>query len=373
MRILHIVNKLSNQGNGIVNLAVDVAVSQQRAGHTVAFLTGPEGGYEDYLRSENVGILSVPQQRRPVDLVRASFGFRKVLRSFRPDVVHAHMQTGLLLVLPWTKLYRIPIVSHLHNVHDTQAQRMGWADRVVAVSAAVDRSLRHLGVPASKIRVVLNGSVGSPRLPAIDQLIPESLQHPAILSVAGMNHRKGIAELIQAFERIGAERPDAHLYLAGEGPERVLFEQQAAASPIAHRIHFLGFVATPQRLMLGSDVFVLASRRDSFGLVLAEAREAGCAIIASDVDGIPEALDFGKAGLLVPPQSPAAIASAVLLLLNDDALRKEWRGKARVGLDRFTVTRMADELMEVYRDVLRPGAHHKPLAEQEPSTADPSQ
>ena len=356
MRILHIVNKLSDKGNGIVNLAVDVAVSQQRSGHTVAFLTGPEGGYESFLASFGIEIISVPHERTPTQLFRAGLGFGRALRHFKPDVVHAHMQTGLLLVLPWTRLYRIPLVSHLHNVHDAAVHRMGWADRVIAVSTAVHQSLRELGVPASKIRTVLNGSVGSPRLPAIAALTPAPLLHPAILTVAGMSHRKGISELLQAFERVSLHYPEAHLYLAGEGPERVLFEQQAVASSASERIHFLGFTAMPQQLMLASDVFVLASRRDSFGLVLAEAREAGCAIIASDVDGIPEALDFGAAGLLVPPQSPSALAEAILLLLSDPDLRAQWQQRARTGLERFTVARMTNELMAVYRDLVTPAA-----------------
>jgi len=108
--------------------------------------------------------------------------------------------------------------------------------------------------------------------------------------------------------------------------------------------------------MLASDVFVLASRRDSCPLVLGEARLAGCAIIASDVDGIPEALDGGTAGLLVPPQSPALLAEAILTLLRDDALRLAWKQRASSGLERFLVGQMVSETMDLYNELLENGS-----------------
>jgi glycosyltransferase involved in cell wall biosynthesis len=352
MRILHVANTLSNRGNGIVNVAVDLAIEQRRAGHTVGLLAGP-GGYEQMLKAEGVDVLPLDQSsRRPLDLLKATLRARTLLRQFRPDIVHAHMQTGLLLCLPWIKLYRIPSIGHLHNVHDKSAKRMALADRLITVSAAVAEDMQRQGVPPARIRVVLNRNLQSPRQPSIATLEPAALAHPAVLTIAGMNHRKGIAELLQAFDAIAPQFPGANLYLAGEGSERKLFEEQASRSPVRDRIHFLGFHASPHSLMLASDVFVLASRRDSCPLVLGEARLAGCAIVASDVDGIPEALDGGAAGILVPPQSPAQLAEAVRSLLADDALRTLWKQRAASGLEKFSVGHMVGEVMELYLELL---------------------
>ncbi len=369
MRILHIVNRLSDRGNGIVNLAVDVAIDQQRAGHTVAFVAG-QGGHVPLVEAAGIRVFSVDQDRTWNNLPLALVRTRKAIRSFRPDVIHAHMQTGLLLALPWARLHAIPLVGHLHNVHDRTARRMGWGDRLITVSAAVAESMRKEGVPAGKIRVVLNGTARSPRLPAVASLDPASLDRPSVLTVAGMSHRKGISELIEAFNLTAREFPDAHLYLMGEGPERELFEGQAAASPAKNQIHFLGFHATPQRFMLAADIFVLASRRDSCPLVLAEAREAGCAIVASDVDGIPEALDGGAAGILVPVQNPARLAEALLLLLRDPALRRTWAEKAQTGLDRFTVSRMSAEFVDIYRDLTDRQTGRRRRSGRNPATKD---
>jgi len=104
--------------------------------------------------------------------------------------------------------------------------------------------------------------------------------------------------------------------------------------------------------MRAADVFVLASRRESFGLVLVEARQAGCAIIASDVDGIPEALDQGAAGILFPPSDIPQLAKEMLSLLEHEQERKSWQQKALTGVERFHYTTMAEGVSEIYRELL---------------------
>ena len=367
MRILHVTNSLSNWGNGIVNVAVDLAIEQQRAGHTVAMLSGP-GGYEEMLRAEGLEIFHLDEPKgRPLAILKSSLQARRAIKHFRPDIVHSHVLTGLFLCLPWIKLYRIASVGHLHNVHDASARRMGAADRLITVSSAVAEDMRAQGVPNHKIQVILNRNLQGPRQPKMADLEPSKLAHPAILTVAGMNHRKGIAELLEAFEMIVAEFPTANLYLAGVGSESALFEEQASRSLARDRIHFLGFNASPHSLMLACDVFVLASRRESYGLVLGEARLAGCAIVASDVDGIPEALDHGAAGLLVPSQSPKSLAEAILSLLRNEELRQMWKQRASSGLERFQVSQMVAEVLDLYRDLLGKRTLGKPTVANEAS------
>jgi glycosyltransferase involved in cell wall biosynthesis len=102
-----------------------------------------------------------------------------------------------------------------------------------------------------------------------------------------------------------------------------------------------------------AELFVLASRRESFPIVIGEARAAGCAIVASAVDGVPESLDGGRAGLLVPAGDAAALAEALRRLLGDDAERARWARAAREGLDRYRVERMVGEVVALYRSVRR--------------------
>ena len=134
---------------------------------------------------------------------------------------------------------------------------------------------------------------------------------PAILTLCGMVRRKGVAELIDAFATIAERRPDARLYLAGDGPDRAEFEGRRPACPARRGSPSSASFPNRRPLLAQADVFVLASRNEPFGLVLAEAREAGCAIVATAVGGVPEVLEHGRAGVLVAPGDVAALAAAL--------------------------------------------------------------
>jgi glycosyltransferase involved in cell wall biosynthesis len=361
MRILHIMNDVTDRGNGIVNTAVDLAIEQARQGHEVA-IASAGGGYEPLLERNGVIHFRLDQSRRPMQILRSLLLLRRQILGFKPEVVHAHMRTGLLLAWLWSRIYRFALVAHLHNVHDRESLLMGLADRVIVVSQSVAATMSKQSIPARKICVVLNRVLGSPRRPELAEIQPLMLARPSIVTVGGMNSRKGIAELISAFEIVGKRFPNAHLYLVGDGPERSLFETQANQSCCHGHIHFEGFQSTPQAYMLSADIFVLASRRESFGLVLIEARQAGCAIVASDVDGISEALEGGRAGVLVPPQNIPALADALCSLLENESERKALQQNALQGIESFRVHAMASEVENVYLDLIRkeqPGTVHK--------------
>jgi glycosyltransferase involved in cell wall biosynthesis len=105
--------------------------------------------------------------------------------------------------------------------------------------------------------------------------------------------------------------------------------------------------------MLATDIFVLASHCESFGLVLTEARETGCAIVASDVDGIPETLDHGQAGILVPSKDIQTLAKTLTQLLSDRQLLDKWKFRAQQGLERFSAIRVNEEILAVYRELIK--------------------
>jgi glycosyltransferase involved in cell wall biosynthesis len=248
------------------------------------------------------------QTRTVPNILRSAKHYREIIRTFQPDIVHAHMMTGVILgrVLRFGTNYRL--IATVHNEFQRSSILMGLADDVIAVSQAVAESIEKRGIPKRKLHVVRNGTLGSPRTRPIDDYVAADLKRPSITTVAGMYDRKGISELIAAFCTIAPKFPAANLYLVGDGVDREKFEVQAQASGFTDRIHFEKFQPEPQRYLKSTDIFVLASHKDPSPLVIPEAREAGCAIIASRVDGIPEALDHGDAGYLVPPKSVVALA-----------------------------------------------------------------
>jgi glycosyltransferase involved in cell wall biosynthesis len=350
MRILHILNHVSH-GSGITNAAIDLAAGQLGQGHTVVMASGFVAN-EPLLRRLKIEHLLLDQTRRPLQLIKALVTLRRHFRDFQPDIVHVHSRTGLLLAWFLTRFTRHPLVAHVHNVYERESVLTRLADRVIVCSESVGRTMQAMGVPESKIRVVHNGPLHSPRLPLLDSVPPASIEHPAVVTVGGMNHRKGIADLITAFEQVAPQVVDAHLYLVGDGPEMELFQQQAKASPYNSRIHFEGFQPNAQSYMRAAEIFVLASRRESFPLVLLEARQAGCAIIATDVDGIPEALDYGDAGILFPPSDIPQLAKEMIYLLKHDQERKSLQQKALIRSERFHYTTMASGVSEIYGELL---------------------
>ena len=352
MRILHLLTHLSGAGNGIVNATVDLAISQVLRGHEV-FVASGGGAYEDLLKKHGVVAIALPQRRTPLGIVSAVVRYRKIIARVHPDIVHAHMVTGAVVARLGTPFRKMPIVATVHNEFARTAVLMGIADRVIAVSASVGDLLVKRGLPKSKVAVVRNGPLGSLRRSSPGAAEDISLQRPAIVTVAGMYRRKGIAELLDGFARIADTQPDVHLYLVGDGPDRSEFERQAASLPCSAHVHFLGFRADPAGFMRACDVFVLASRREPFGLVLAEAREAACAIVATAVDGIPEVLDFGRAGVLVPARDPGALAHAVLTLLRHKSFRDAMAAAATVDLAWLNVERVSAETFDVYALLLR--------------------
>jgi glycosyltransferase involved in cell wall biosynthesis len=352
MRILHLTNHLREIGNGIVNVAVDLACLQAKDGHTVAFASAG-GEYETLIGSFKIKHFQLDQSRTPVNLLKAVWRYQQIVKEFQPDIVHAHMMTGVVLAALLRKV-SLPysLVSTVHNEFQRSAILMGLADRVIAVSKAVQDAMVRRGIPDEKLRVVSNGTIGSPRCRSIKDCEPLPLHRPAITTVAGMYQRKGIGELIDAFVEIAADIPDAHLYLVGDGPDRVMFEEKVQRTPLVNRIHFEGFQNEPQRYMLATDIFVLASYYESFGLVLTEAREAGCAIVASNVDGIPETLNNGQAGILIPPQDSHILAGTIVSLLNNSYELYKWKHLAQQNLERFHVSRVNEETVAVYRELI---------------------
>ncbi|CCM78304.1 Glycosyltransferase protein [Rhizobium mesoamericanum STM3625] len=345
MRILHILNH-TRRLNGHVHAAVDLACEQVNQGHQV-YIASEGGDFDALLKANGVKTLQIDQQRKVPSLLRALFSLNRSLKQYDIDVVHAHMMTSAVIAFPVCKLRRIPLVTTVHNEFEKSATLMGLGTRVIAVSDVVGASMRRRGVPQSKLKVVLNGTIGTSRSKGRSEE-PKALRSPSILFVGGLHPRKGLPDLFDAFETVHRSYPTANLYIVGDGPFREEYQARAAALESASAITFVGSTTDPYPYMLGADIFVLPSHADPAPLVLSEAREAGCAVIGSAVDGIPQLLENGEAGLLVPPHDPAALAKMLGFLLEAPDRISDWRLKSQFHIERLTIERVARETFDVY-------------------------
>ncbi|WP_206612643.1 glycosyltransferase family 4 protein [Paenirhodobacter populi] len=345
MRILHILNH-TNQLNGHVHAAVDLACAQSADGHQVMIASGG-GDFDALLAREGVETARIDHNRKPLILAGSVLRLRRLVRDWQPDVVHAHMMTSAVLAWPVCRLAGVPLITTVHNAFEKSAVLMGLGTRVIAVSEAVRQSMETRGIPARKLVTVLNGTIGTVRFRGREAM-REPLDHPAILFVAGLHPRKGLPDLIDAFAIVHARHPEARLYIVGEGPFRDAYEDMARALPCGAAVTFAGGQRDPSPWMRGADIFVLPSHDEPAGLVLSEAREAGCAVIGTRVGGIPEMLDRGAAGILVPPGDPPALAEALDRLLSDPAALADWRAKSQINIDNLTIGRVMRQTLDVY-------------------------
>jgi glycosyltransferase involved in cell wall biosynthesis len=344
---MHLINHC-DKANGHVNVSVDLACTQSRMGHQVAF-TCARGDYIDLLESYGVQVFHACEPHRNIrQFFESGRLIWRAVRAFRPDVIHIHMAAQAVMAQP-LRMFGYKTVTTVHNEFDRSVWLMGLASRIVMVSEAGAAAMRRRGFSRKAVRVVINGTIGTPRLP--ENFTPASIGRPAIITVCGMHRRKGVVDLIHAFKQVVTEVPGAHLHLVGEGPEQADYERLAETLGVSRTVHFLGYRADPRQYLKASDIFVLASHADPGPLVIAEARNAGCAIVATNVGGIPEMLDFGAAGILVEPRRPDQLAQAMLKLLKDPEVLAEYSQLAKANVERFTVGRVCRDLDAIYTEL----------------------
>ena len=345
MRVLQLLNH-TRRLNGHVHAAVDLACAQTRLGHTVAVASGG-GDFDLLLATNEIETMSVSHERRPAALVKGVTTLHRLARAWKADVVHAHMVTSAVLAWPVCKSLGIPLITTVHNEFERGAILMGLGTRVITVSEAVGRSMRRRGISSSKLDVVLNGTIGSARFEGKDRT-PRHLDAPSILFVGGLHPRKGLPDLLTAFDMVHSESPSTRLYVVGDGPYLDTYVDLARSMACRSAVTFLGAQDDPFSFLLGADIFVLPSHADPAPLVLSEAREAGCAIIAAEVDGIPELLEHGKAGVLVPSRNPARLAEALRSLVQNAGALQEWKQRSQFNLEHLRIDRVARQTLEVY-------------------------
>jgi glycosyltransferase involved in cell wall biosynthesis len=347
LRILHILNHTRSL-NGNVHAAVDLACEQAKLGHSVCMASGG-GDFDALLQNNHVAQARIDHTRAPLILLKSLAALHALVRKWKPDLVHAHMMTSAVLAWPICKLVGVPLVTTVHNEFEKSAILMGLGTRVIAVSNVVGQSMLKRGISASRLRVVLNGTIGSARFAhRVDSKVV--LASPSVLFVGGLHPRKGLPDLMQAFDLAHRETPASRLYIVGAGPFETEYREMASRMACAHAIEFLGPQADPYQWMVKADIFVLPSHADPAPLVLSEAREAGCAVVGSNVDGIPQLLEYGAAGLLYEVRNVTALSDILKSLLQSPAMVEEWKTKSQLNLERMTIARVALETLDVYRN-----------------------
>ncbi len=290
------------------------------------------------------------------------------LQGYPHDVFHVHAGTGRenfdgaraarragvptvvqTLHLPWllrSRGKRRPFFRSLHEV-----------DRLIAVSHAQAVTYSRIGVPPGRITTVPNG-VGArspgPGRRAARELLGLDSKQPVVITVGRLTVMKGQRHLVDAMPGLVARFPDLVVLVVGQGHLHAHLTEQAGALGVGDALRLLGHRQDARSLLDAADVFVLPSRHEGMPLVALEAMEAGLPVVATRVIGSEEVVADGETGLLVPPEDPAALRTALAALLADPVLRARMgRAGRRRYRAQFTRQRMAAQTLTVYEQALQ--------------------
>ncbi|HKZ78045.1 MAG TPA: glycosyltransferase family 4 protein, partial [Pyrinomonadaceae bacterium] len=362
MKILH-VSSAQYLGGGERYLA-DLANALAARGHDVYAALRPGSPVLGELSAVPAANVTMMPLRNAIDL-KSARALQRFVEQHQIDIVHAHMARDYPLAsyavdrhgparLIVTRHVLFPL-SRFHKI--TLAQ----AARVIAVSEAVALHLRSQRiVPERKIIVVKNG-IDVVRFERIRSVFDRqqffqnwNLPGEALLvgTVGELRPLKGQEEFLRAAAQILQSVPNAFFIIAGvdashDGRNRRHIERVIADLGLERRVRLIGWLGDVVPLHCALDVFVSASRAESFGLAIAEAMASGTAVVATRTEGAKEIIADGETGLLVPVDDVQKIAQAVANLLQHGQERERLGLRARESVrTNFSLDRMVEETLE---------------------------
>ncbi len=324
MKVLHFV---TGGFSGATQVAIDLCQAAQRTPGTEVMLVlrrkrSTSMGRVQALRDQGLQVQVVSNWLHALTV----WELRKIIRAWRPDVVFAHGFSDHIWGRQAAVAEGVSRIFHVeHNSRERYTPRrlrqaLALAPRTqssIGVSEGVRSSLVERGFDPAKCLAIHNG-IDLERFPA-SLLKPWNEREPAILMASRFARQKDHATLIEALDRLRAQGLRPTLYLAGAGSSRLrrMAEAQVARLNLGQQVCFLGNVADlPQRLG-STQIFVLATHWEGFGLATVEAMLSGCACIVSDVPGATEVFVPKESGLLVPESDAQALALALKQLLEN--------------------------------------------------------
>jgi glycosyltransferase involved in cell wall biosynthesis len=329
-------------------------------------LRGPLGtDVEETLAQDGIPVWYMAKGRGFDPLVVARVA--RTVEHFRPQVVHTHTY-ALRYAFPYMLCRRIPAM--VHTVHNLAEREIDWSGRLVhriafwrgvlpvAIAKEVADSLRRVyGI--DDFPLIPNGiPIDTFRGPSIDRERWRNNEGFAptdvlFMCVAGLRPQKNPFLLLEGFHRGTASDPRAHLLFVGRGGLKSELEKRIGALGLQDRVHLLGLRSDIPEILHAADVFVLSSDYEGNPLSVMEAMAAGKPMVCTAVGGVPELVEDGKCGLLVPQRDVKALAGAMEYMLESPEARKSMgEAAARRAVERFDLRAMTEAYENLYRTAI---------------------
>lgn len=281
----------------------------------------------------------------------------RIMKTEKPDVVHTHLDV-IKYAVAAARLAGVPKCVHtVHNVAQKEAEgriqkaingfyfRRGWSVPV-ALSPEVQTSIvSFYGLKREQVPVAYNGVDLRRCLPKEDYQTGENFR---ILHIGRFNEQKNHELLLRVFQKLARKQPNLRLDLIGDGELRQEMEGKAEDLGIQERVSFLGSQSDVYPYLHDADLFLLPSKYEGMPMTLIEAMGTGLPIVATAVGGVPDMLETGVDGFVVPCEEEK-ILEACEGLIRDEELRERFGRAARVNADRFSAQTMGKRYLEIYK------------------------
>jgi len=347
MRILHTESSLG--WGGQENRTLNELVTMRERGHELAVVSRPGARIID--RAKEAGFATFAVDMRGAIDFPAMFRLRSVMKRFQADIVNTHSgrDTQLAGIAARSILGRRPRIVRTRHLALPITSKISYSvlpDHVVTVSKFVENFLVESGVPRDVITTIPTG-VDFARYDraAVQGNLREELGLPAdallIGTVAILRVKKGHNEILDAAPEVLRRFPKAHFVFAGDGPQTANLKARIAAEGLDERVHLLGLRRDVTNVLASLDVFVLPTHQEALGTAFIEAGAMGLPAVATRVDGVPEVIQDGQTGLLVPPLDGKALIEPICRLLADPIFRQSMG----VNANEFVHRKFAREVM----------------------------
>jgi glycosyltransferase involved in cell wall biosynthesis len=365
LRVAHVV--LSLDPGGLERLVLLLVREGHQLGQQVAVITLERPGALA-AQVEAAGAALVSLAKPPGVRLGAIGQLRTVLATLRPDVVHTHQIGALFYTGPAAHLAGVPVVVHTeHGKHFPCRLRTRWlcrlagryAARFFCVSEEIAADVKAYRVaPAGRVHVLPNGIDPAPLrahqdLTALRQTLGIPAASPVVGTVGRLSEVKQHDLLLRGFARLRNFLEDAHLLVVGDGPLLGSLRELAAMLRLERAVHFVGYQAEPGPYLHIMDVFALTSRSEGMPLAVLEAWAAGVPVVATSVGGLPQMIEEGQTGLLVPSGDEEELANRLGEVLTDYdlACRLSAEGLQQVEA-RYHVAGVAGDYQRHYLELL---------------------
>lgn len=368
LRVAHLIYSPAVGGSEMIAANICGQLNRSLFDPIVLFMYQGSGPMPEILKARNIPTYHINQTR--IKRLIGPFFSVNALARLRIDILHVHHVPNWLHIWRPARIAKIPVliltehakysISRSNKLQEACRRAARLADCFTAVSEDLKNYfVKEIDIPAKSIMVIPNGIdttrfTPGPRNEALLDLLPEGFGGKILISVGRLAEAKDQLTLLSAIEILKKQGRNIYLVLVGDGEMRKPLETEIVNKKLTDCVNLVGSRSDIDQLLPGADVFILSSKREGFPMSILEAMASGLPVIATKVGGIPEVIQDGKNGILVPSQDPASLANAICRVLDDSKYAKDLGQEARLTIEKnYSLKTITDAYTELYLSLFK--------------------